>query len=247
MGNFNIEDVTVCLHCGSRPDIVERQTQELKGLGDYYNITWNNRIDRYPYAYPSYSELINDAIATSKDEFIIFVNDRCFPTVDEGRKMLNHLQEGYAASFLWNVAYMAFSKELVRKIGWWDQRFVNGGWEDRDWMIRIAESNLKMYESQESNYSYDWKSPLQVDDYCALSTPHFNNKWHIDVSKIIRRIKEERYTQLENSLREARPDISETWDTWDKSILGIDFDKPNSGPPGSSWIIGRQFVLQDEE
>ena len=72
MGNFNIEDVTVCLHCGSRPDIVERQTQELKGLGDYYNITWNNRIDRYPYAYPSYSELINDAIATSKDEFIIF-------------------------------------------------------------------------------------------------------------------------------------------------------------------------------
>ena len=102
MSNFNIEDITICLHCGSRPDIVERQTEELKGLGDYYNITWNKRIDRYPYAYPSYSELINDSIATSKDEFVIFVNDRCFPTVDEGRKMLDHLQEGYAASFLWN-------------------------------------------------------------------------------------------------------------------------------------------------
>ena len=71
MSDFKIEDVTICLHCGSRPDIVERQTQELKRLGDYYNITWNNRIDRYPHAYPSYSELINEAVSTSKDEFII--------------------------------------------------------------------------------------------------------------------------------------------------------------------------------
>ncbi len=111
----------------------------------------------------------------------------------------------------------------------------------------MAEANLKMYESQESNYSYDWKSPLQVEDYCALSTPHFNNKWHIDSSKIIRRIEEETYSKWEGTLGEARPDISDSWDTWDKSILGIDFDKPNSGPPGSSWIIGRQFISNNEE
>tara|TARA_R110000751_G_scaffold258945_1_gene358307 strand:+ start:114 stop:857 length:744 start_codon:yes stop_codon:yes gene_type:complete len=247
MGDFKIEDVTVCLHCGSRPDIVERQIEALKGLGDDYNITWNNRIDRYPHAYPSYSELINDTVATSKDEFIVFVNDRCFPTADEGRKMLNHLQEGYAASFLYSVGYMAFSKELVRKIGWWDQRFLNGGWEDRDWIIRLAEANLKIYESQESDYSHDWKSPLQVEDYCALSTPHFNNKWGIDSSTIIKRIKEESYIKWENSLGAARPDISETWGTWDKSTLGIDFNKPNSGPPGSSWVAGRQFILPNEK
>ena len=242
MGNFNIEDITICLHCGSRPDIVERQTEELKGLGDYYNVTWNKRIDRYPYAYPSYSELINDSIATSKDEFIIFVNDRCFPTVDEGRKMLNHLQEGYAASFLWNVAYMAFSKELVRKIGWWDQRFTNGGWEDRDWMIRIAEANLKMYESQESHYTYDWKSPLQVEDACALSTPHFNTKWEITNTHLRRNFADETYPEWEKTLGPPRADISDSWDSWDKSILGINFDKPNSGPPGSAWILGRSFL-----
>ncbi len=242
MSSFQIKDITICLHCGCHQHIVDRQTKELEELSNDYNVTWNNRITRFPQAYPSYSELINHSIATSKDEFIIFVNDRCFPTAAEARKMLGHLQEGYAASFLWNVAYMAFSKELVRQIGWWDQRFLNGGWEDRDWMIRMAEANLKMYESQESHYTYEWKSPLQIEDRCALSTPHFDSKWAITHSSIQRHIQEEVYDEWSKTLGPPRPDISDSWDPWNKSILGIDYDKPNSGPPGSVWIKGRSFI-----
>jgi GT2 family glycosyltransferase len=56
--------------------------------------------------------------------------------------MLEHLENGFAWTTLWGVAFMAFSKELVRKIGWWDERFVNGGWEDRDWVWRLKEAEF---------------------------------------------------------------------------------------------------------
>lgn len=243
MSDFKIEDITICLHCGTDQKIVDYHIESLSELSNEYNITWNKRIDRWPYAYPSYSHLINHSIATSKDEFIIFVNDRCFPTAAEARKMLKHLEEGHAASFLWNVAYMAFSKELIRKLGWWDERFLNGGWEDRDWMMRIAEANLSMYESQESNYDFSWKSPLQHNDRCALSGPHFESKWQITSSSLKRCIKEEVYTHWDKTLGDERPDISNSWKDWSNSMLAVSgFDKPNSGPPGSSYIIGRNFI-----
>ena len=42
-------------------------------------------------------------------------------------RILELLQSGYACVMFYNVAYMGFSKELVRKIGFWDSRFLFGG------------------------------------------------------------------------------------------------------------------------
>ena len=62
MSSFQIKDITICLHCGWHQHIVDRQTKELEELSNDYNVTWNNRITRFPQAYPSYSELINHSI-----------------------------------------------------------------------------------------------------------------------------------------------------------------------------------------
>jgi len=245
MSDFKIEDVTICLHCGTSQEIVDGHMDTLGELSNDYNITWNNRIDRWPYAYPSYSHLINHSIATSKDEFILFVNDRCFPTVEGARKMLTHLQEGYAASFLWNVAYMAFSKELIRKIGWWDERFLNGGWEDRDWMIRLAEADLKIYDRLEIDYSFSWKSPLQNNDECALSSLHFNSKWQIRQNYLKRLKKEEGYFHWDKTVGNKKPDISNSWGKWHESTLSTmqdGYNKPNAGQPGSFYVQDRKFI-----
>lgn len=216
--------------------------EALEPLEDKYEVHWNNRIDRHPYAYPSYSELINHSVATSPSEYIILINDRCSPKADEAEKILNHLKEGYACSLLYNVGFMGFTKELVRQIGWWDQRFINGGWEDRDWVMRIAKANLALYESQEAEYSYDWKSPLQTNDRCALSRPHFDKKWAFTQNEIIQNLSEEEYPNWDASLGEARLDIRNSWKKWSDSTLGIGYDKPNSGPPGSAFIGQRKFT-----
>ena len=67
---IRITDIAIGLHCGCSKDIVNAQMETLKPLTEKYNVHWNNRIDRYPLAYPSYSQLINHAIATSPTQFL---------------------------------------------------------------------------------------------------------------------------------------------------------------------------------
>ena len=243
---MKINEITVCLHCGCNRDIVKAQMESFSDLD--IKVIFNNRIDRYPKAYPSYSQLINHSIATSPSEWIILVNDRTTCTREHNLKIINLLEQGFASVFLYNVGYMAFSKELIRNIGWWDERFLLGGWEDRDWVFRLAQANLALYESQEANYDYSWKSPLQeIGSNCRLSEPHWCKKWEQKYNDaIVKMIPEENYEHWNLFLGDPNHEIRKTWKSWNESLLGIDYDKPNSGPPASSMIRNRKFYDYDE-
>ena len=78
-----IKKFTICLHCGCSQDVVNAQMDALSPLDLKYKVTWNNRIDRNPGMYESYSELINHSVATTEDEWVILINDRTHPNVDE--------------------------------------------------------------------------------------------------------------------------------------------------------------------
>ena len=102
--------------------------EALKPLEDIKS--WNNRIDRHPEIYESYSELINDSVATSPWEWVILINDRTNPKVEEVEKMINLLENSYACVLLYNVGFMGFAKELfVKLVG--GSKVYYGGWEDR--------------------------------------------------------------------------------------------------------------------
>ena len=123
-----VNSLSINLHAGSRPDIVDAQIAAHSQLTNYIpNIDWNLRIKRYPKAYPSFSQLMNHAIATSKYEWMIFVNDRTTVSTEETLKIVKLLEEGFACVFLYNIGYAGFSKELVRKIGFFDEQFKLGG------------------------------------------------------------------------------------------------------------------------
>ena len=81
-----IKEFTICLHCGCSRDVTNAQMEALKPLEDKYKVHWNNRIDRHPEIYESYSELINDSVATSPSEWVILINDRTNPKVEEVEK-----------------------------------------------------------------------------------------------------------------------------------------------------------------
>jgi hypothetical protein len=246
--SINIQEITICLHCGSDKSIVFKQMDLLSPLEKKYKIYWNNRIDRYPFAYPSYSKLINDSIQSSPTEFMLLINDRTTPLLEHAEKIIYHLENGFACSLMYNVGFMGFSKELVREIGWWDERYLNGGWEDRDWVFRIKMADLALYESQEGIYDYSWKSPLQINDRCAKSLPHFEKKWEFFNDKIVRKINEENYPDLNKAINIENRNliIKNSWKTWQDSILGIGFDKLNSGPPSSSWIKNKKVISGEQ-
>jgi hypothetical protein len=245
-----IKEITVCLHCGCSREIVDYQMNQLSSLSLKYKLHWNNRIDRNPGMYESYSELINHSIATSNTEWVILINDRTHPTIDEVEKMIYLLENGYSCVFLYSVGFMGFSKELIRQIGWWDQRFTYGGWEDRDWVFRIKKANLSLYESIESRYDYHWKSPLNVPG-AVLSGQFWEKKYDTSNSDIVyQKIPEEKYPEWDKTLGESREDIKSSWKTWDESQLDIMYDpkvRPGSGPSGSSILNNRKIIGEFNE
>lgn len=239
---IDIGEISINLHVGHSPSIEKEQINILKDLERNYDIDWNLRSERYPHAYKSYSLMMNHAIATSKYEWMIFVNDRALITLKEAMRMIQHMREGYAASFMYNVGYMMLSKQLIRTIGWWDERFIGGGWEDRDFVFRLKQHNLALYESQDSNYNYgEAKSPLQdINSKCRYSQPHWDAKYDMQYSNlIIKNLPEEKYEHWDLFLREPREDIKQSWKSWNDSQLNIGYNRPNSGPSASSMIQNR--------
>jgi len=218
-----IEDFTISLHCGCSRKIVDNQIEALKPLEEEYNVHWNNRIDRREW-YDSYSELVNDAVVSSPTEHVILINDRTHPKPEEVKKILYCLENGFAMATQYSVGFVGFAKELFRVNGFYDERFYGGGWEDDDYVLRLHLNNLAYYESCESNYDYDWKTPLQPQDSTKgeKSGAFFKEKWKISPGELKKVIREKKY---DYNLGEARPDISSTWKPWSESVLGVEFNK----------------------
>jgi hypothetical protein len=225
-----IKEITICLHCGCSMDVVNHQINLLKPLEQIFKVHWNLRIERHPDTYDSFSEMINDDIISSPTEIVVFINDRCHPKPYEVLQMLEMLENGFAVSAKYSVAFMAMSKEVIRKIGWWDERYYGGGYDDDDFVLRLRMANLSYYESLEGQYDMSWKTPLQPIDGRRLekSEPFFQSKWQVTNDEIKRVITEESYEKYEGKLGPSRPDISDTWTGWDKSKVNIFFRERGS-------------------
>lgn len=241
---FKIEEFTICLHCGCSREVVNAQMEALKPLENKYKVHWNNRIDRYPFTYSSFSLMINHTIATSPTEWVFLINDRTVPLPEHIEEQINQLENGFAWTTFWGAAFMGFSKELVRKIGWWDERFTLGGWEDRDWLWRLREANVAIYEGLRCEYGHTWKSPLNGPPGDAESYPHWERKWNTSYyDKVIKNIPEEQYPHWDLFIWGDRPDISQSWKTWDNSILAYGEKPPHAGEFSSVMLGNRQIIL----
>lgn len=242
---MKITEFTICLHCGFDRDIVNAQMRALKPVEVDYKIHWNNRIDRYPKTYPTFSQLINHSIVTSPTEWIVFINDRTIPTAEELKKMIYLLESGFACVFIYNAGFMGFSKELVRQIGWWDERFILGGWEDRDWVFRLKMHNLALYESLEGTYDMSWKSPLNGPPGDAESWPHWNSKYDTtSYSDVIwKHLPEEKYPHWDLFIGDSNEEIKRSWKSWENSKLDLFYDE--NCPSGSRMIANRIILNID--
>lgn len=224
---MKIESVTISLHTGLS-HIFDRQMEWLRPLSDRINVNYNNRFERHPGSYDTYSEMVNDAVSTSPDEFVVLINDRTFCNVEQTMKIVDLLQSGFAASTMYSVGYIGYSKELFRKIGMWDERFYGGGFEDDDFVIRLRHADFAYYESQEGRYDQSFKSHLRPagGDACMRSEPEFKKKWDVLDDRIVKKLPE--VLGKKYYLGPERNDISETWKKWEDSVLGINFPVGNS-------------------
>ena len=100
--------------------------------------------------YPSYSKVVNDCIMNSKEEIVIILNHKVRASPLDIYKMLHLIHKGYGLVMLRNFYFYGFKKDLIRKVGFLDERFVPGGCEDSDLVRRLVENNIAIYDSVEA-------------------------------------------------------------------------------------------------
>ncbi|KGK85747.1 glycosyltransferase [Desulfosporosinus sp. HMP52] len=141
--------------------------------------------------YPSFSKLVNDCITSSKYEIIIVCNEKARPTPQAVEKILVMLNEGWGIVALFRFGFFGFKKDLIRRIGFFDERFIGGGYEDVDFARRLKEANIGYYESEEIEYIYlptSWNY-----EKTNLSRNQYFRKWKEEANQITRQLAEEDY------------------------------------------------------
>lgn len=239
------KEITICCNCGNDKGIVYKQMDLLQPLDEKFKIFWNNRIDRYPAAYPSFSQMINHSVVTSPTEIVIWLNDRVTPSPEDVEHIVELLHSGYAAASKYSAAFMGTTKELYRNIGWWDERFYGGGYEDDDFVLRLRLADLAYYESQESEYlearilnMQDKLTNLAPKDgaACVKSLPHFNAKWKQTQEAITKVLPEEQYAEYDEKVGPSNSVVKNSWKKWQDSELGVSCRYPLAGESRTKWF-----------
>jgi hypothetical protein len=203
------KDYTIIIP-SNRDTLKDELISHLRSMGE--EVIWKNG-----HGYPSFSKLINDCVVESPTETIIICNDKARPKKEHIEKVLNLLEQGYGFAGLYAWGFFGVKKELFRTIGFMDERFVGGNYEDSDYIRRMLEGNIAMYNTFEIDY-INMSSGWDISN----TKTHFDRKWENGENYIKRLLPEEVY---DYDLGEK---TNMTFLTWSESVLGIDIDKPNS-------------------
>lgn len=160
--------------------------------------------------YPSFSKLINDCIISAEEEIVIIVADKARPSTDSAIRMVDMIESGIALVALYRFAFFGFKKDLIRKIGWFDERFYGGGYEDADMIRRLKLNNLSYHEEESIEYEKKVKTA-----WAPGNSKFFNNKWNESPSSIVKLIKEDKYNY---DIGGYKGSIFKTWDEHHKMI-----------------------------
>jgi len=140
---------------------------------------------------PSFSWLVNQAIAQTSGEVVLVTSDRCRPTAADCQRMLDLLAEGYGFVGLWRFACFAIAMDLLRRIGPMDERFPGGGYEDADFLLRCCEADIAIFETEAVAYLGGGQS--RWASLAEGSMRHFRAKWaaNMGTGTIVRQLPED--------------------------------------------------------
>ena len=157
------EDVVVIIP-SNRPELA-KQCQE--SMLPYKSVIFDGT------GYPSYAKIMNDVIMSCPTELVLVCNDKGRPKPEHIEKVIRLLNEGYGMVWLHPCGFGGFYKDVIRKIGFYDERYSDGNYEDCDIQRRIYEADIAWYDRFEVDWIYvpsSWRAQLSVE--------HFRKKWN---------------------------------------------------------------------
>ncbi|MEX0598676.1 MAG: class I SAM-dependent methyltransferase [Candidatus Paceibacterota bacterium] len=149
----------------------------------------------------SFSHIVNTLIMKCPTEYMIFLSDKARPEINQIDKMKDLVLSGrYGFVALHRFGAFCIDKDLIRKIGFLDEGYIRGGFEDDDFIIRIREADIAIYESEELPL-------LQLPSSFNYDNPyiHFKEKWSFQPKSIIRLQSEAEYPKEYYDSLQKRP------------------------------------------
>lgn len=173
----------------------------------------------------SFSRMINEVIyASSSSDILIICSHRVRPKQDDIYKIINKLNEGFGMVALYRLACFGFKMDLIKKIGFFDERFIPAGYEDDDFFFRLQEADIALYEEKCVEYIAGpslWQQELHTVEGIPFKQPitykFFIKKWNRDNMKrtITRNLPEQ---QLCYNLPNVK-NITNKFKSWSESVL----------------------------
>ena len=149
----------------------------------------------------SFSKMINEIVAICRDsDILIFCSHRVRPVPSDIHYLVSRIKEGYGLVMLRKMACFGFRLELFKRIGFFDERYVPGGYEDDDFYIRMKEANISIYDEDRVKYIKGaslWSQPLyrvpDTDFKQPVTYDMFKKKWRREGDTIYRLLEEQDY------------------------------------------------------
>jgi hypothetical protein len=193
---------------------IQRQEHELTKLSDKFQIERWYRKDRNPSKYVSFSQMINDAIDDTDSEFMIFCNPKTKFVSEDIEFILEKLSNGYCFASVVGFGFFGFPKELIRRIGMLDEKFIGAEFEDDDFVIRMSHFKKAVwYGCDYSKYDLYYS---KSENLKHISYSIFNRKYKIVDKKIY--INKDFFTHKKISKRH-RNYSNEIFESWDNSKI----------------------------
>jgi hypothetical protein len=217
--------IAVCLFANDDKTI-EHQLTCLGPLNSFFEIEYWFRKDRNPDMYHTFSQMINEAIDDTDSEFMVFINPKSEILIDDIKFIISGLCSGYAAVYTTSFGVHGATKELFRRIGLFDERFLHSECEDDDMLMRISVANKAIfYKITAENYKKieSYRDPLR-----GVSGTIFENKWYKDKDGIYYLNPE--YKDVKKISKRHRKNKNFIYDSWfdkSKSVVLMRDDKSN--------------------
>ena len=127
---------------------------------------------------------LNDRILMLNDDLMI---DPYFRFDFE--RNLNKKNDFFVINNSWS--HFLISKEVVKNVGWFEERLLGIGWEDGDFMLRMVENNItptslkclgiKNFVAPATNAGFSSISNF-IGKYSEINKNFFHEKWHFNHS-----------------------------------------------------------------
>lgn len=138
--------------------------------------------------YPSFSKVCNEEICKAENDIVIIASYKARPKCNDVYRLISLLNNGYAFVGLYRFGFFGFRKDLINRIGFFDERFIGGEYEDCDFLRRVIEANLAYYDDESIDFII--KPSTWNNEY---TKEFFLKKWEHQGNTIKRLLVEEKY------------------------------------------------------